>query len=139
MAAEFSWIVQGRVLYGWMSGKLSLDQIVLASETVAKHLDEAEAPLVHLLYHMEELSPSGNLKELREGSRPVMEHPRLGWMVVYGIDSKFMEFMLSTLMKMFRNRIRFVSSYQEGIDFLQDVDATLPELPAKAPSAIHTS
>lgn len=39
-----------------------------------------------------------------------------------------MKFFVSIALQIFRVRVRFMDSVQEGLDFLQDVDSTLPDL-----------
>lgn len=69
------------------------------------------------------MAPIKDILNLKTG-----KHPRVGWVIVIGIQNRMFMFFISTALQIFRARLRFMPSMNAALEFLQDIDSTLPNL-----------
>ena len=56
------------------------------------------------------------------------KHPRLGWVIGYPQPNPVISFLTYLMAQIFRSRNRTMNTLEETLAFLQQVDATLPDL-----------
>lgn len=126
MPVGLAWLVEGHLILakGWYA--LKSEELADFDARVLAMLEKTPRPLVHGIHDYSEaqaMPPMKDLVQLKSG-----RHPRIGWVIVVGLDDRMMKFFVSIALQIFRVRVRFMDSVQEGLDFLQDVDSTLPDL-----------
>ncbi len=58
------------------------------------------------------------------------KHPRYGWTLVVGSTNPFQRFVVAIANNFFKGRQRNFDTREEALDFLNEVDSTLPTLRA---------
>ncbi len=126
MPVGLAWLVEGHLILakGWYA--LKSEELADFDARVLAMLTQSQKPLVHGIHDYSEaqaMPPIKDLIQIKSG-----QHPKIGWVIVVGLHDRMMKFFVSIALQIFRVRVRFMDSVQEGLDFLQDVDSTLPDL-----------
>jgi hypothetical protein len=125
MAYEVNWQPGSRIMRNGVYGDLTLSELRLYTRDVLAILDQADGP-VHIVADISALREyPKSVLSLRGVLMPLLQHPRLGWIVVYGQRNSAISFLLSAVMNMTYVRSRLVTSEKEALDVLQKADATL--------------
>jgi hypothetical protein len=107
-------------------GKFTLDDLRQYDEVALASLKQVEVPLIHNIYDCVELE---SLPPLLEMSRlRVARHHKIGWVIFVGVQSDMLRFMFSITTQLFRQRLRFMDTHAEALQFMREVDTTLPDL-----------
>ncbi len=122
------WIVENRVIYTQVVGKLTSQEALEMSEAHARFLDAGTAP-VHLVADAKELDsiPINMRQNAQMGQYP--RHPSLGWVIIAGGNS-FVNFMIATLGQVFHMHYAKRDSLADALSFLATQDASLQFDPA---------
>lgn len=120
------WYVPQRILYIIVRGLLSENDSVAADELLTHSLNQASGP-VHLLIDVTRTRPlSPTLLHLQQH---ILRHDNIGWIATVGIaQNPILNFGISALSPRTRIRHRDCASVQDALRFLQETDATLPDL-----------
>jgi hypothetical protein len=126
MAHEISWLLEGRVIFVRLTGVQTAEAASLFDREILPYLDNVQAPLVHLVFDtvgLEQLPGIGVLSRFQW-----LKHPKTGWVVGYPKPNGAIAFITGFVSQLFKLRFRTFDTSQEALAFLQDVDATLPDL-----------
>ncbi len=126
MSGGVTWLVDGKLLLFNSWGKVNVHELMAMDDQIHAMLDSSEAPLVHGIHdhsRAEQIPSAKDLMKVKAGS-----HPRVGWLIIVGLDNKLMKFFVSATGQVFGFRLRFMDTAEEALTFLQDVDTTLPNL-----------
>ncbi len=126
MSVGVTWLVEGHLLLLNSWGHVNVNELQAMDTIVNDMLTNANVPLVHGIHdHSKALQiPSAkDLMKVKAGS-----HPRVGWLIIIGLDNKLMKFFVSVAGQVLNIRLRFMNSVEEALAFLQDIDTTLPHL-----------
>lgn len=128
MSYRLSWYVPGRiVLYEMVDAESETDFEQLDQDFLA-HLDRAEGPLVHFLFEFESVD-TGQRPDIRSMTgMQFVRDPRTGWVIVISKPNPIIKFLITTAAQINQARFRLFDTRDQALDFLQDVDATLPQL-----------
>jgi hypothetical protein len=126
MSSQLSWYVENRVMQIINQGELVDQDLSNLDESVIRYIDQSSAPLVHLIVDHRNGINSPSAKGLTQLNWP--KHPRLGWTILIGLKNPFQRFVTVAAANFFKIRLRLVNTMDEGLDFLNDVDSTLPAL-----------
>jgi len=117
------------ILQGTLTGEVSLEEVEQLAVALGDHIDGSERALVHVMLDLTAASAlPTSVKDVAEASRPFMGHDRLGWVVVYGADDQMLQYMTSTVAKMYSSRFTLADDRAAALHHLSRVDATLPDL-----------
>ncbi|MBC7813177.1 MAG: hypothetical protein H7175_18610 [Burkholderiales bacterium] len=123
MPAEITWQQQGRVVYQRYSGILTLDELRQGSILVAQHIN-AGTPPVHVITDARELKKYPASLEQIKNSLSQANRGALGWTVL--ISTNYIQrFIATTTSRLARAQFQAVSSLDEALLFLNNVDASL--------------
>ena len=126
MKSTTRWLVENKIIITDFVGDVTLDELKSNAMMVAKLLDESTSPLVHLLTNETDLiSLPISIKQLSESS-PFMEHPRMGWMIMYGNEDRLSKFKAAIVTGITKTRHRRFLTLEESLEFLVSVDKSLP-------------
>jgi hypothetical protein len=127
MPYEVSWYIKGRVMQTRIYGNVTMDELYAIDKELTALL-ESSSTVVHSLGDMTGLETHPNSVLELQNSQTYLKHPRMGWLVIYGYESKILN-LISTLMKqVFRVRLCVLKSQTEAVAFLREKDTTLPDL-----------
>jgi hypothetical protein len=129
MKIQYNWLVENRVLFADMSGKFEVSDIAEAMNFLLEQLKSEKIECLHLVYNMKGLQPAGRVGELVGVTRELLKHPKLGWIVTYGLDNQVTEFVFKLVIKITNSRVEFVENYESAFAFLKEVDAGIEKIP----------
>ena len=139
MSVGVTWLVEGHLLLLNSWGKVNVDELAEMDTRIGTMLENASVPLVHGIHdhsRAQQIPSAKDLMKVKAG-----QNPRVGWLVIIGLDNKLMKFFVSVAGQVLNIRLRFMNSLDEALAFLQDIDSTLPDLKtldlAAAESRIH--
>jgi hypothetical protein len=125
MPYETFWYVENRVLYERLYGVLTIEELHALSKEALQYF-ETGTERVHVLLDISHLEKyPTNLSQLRS----VMvedKHPRLGWWVLIATNT-FIRFIVSALSQVRSIHFRAVSSLDDAIKTLGEIDDSLKE------------
>ena len=131
MSIEISWHIQNKLTYLKIIGIIELDDMRSAMQQLPSYFDESDEQLVHNLLDVrfgENVVKS--LKDRIEVIRPVLEHPKCGWVVLVGQTNPVANFLASTSAQIFKARFRSFKTAEEGVAFLEQVIPDIDYIPA---------
>ena len=136
MGSELRWIREGQVLYSRYYGVVTMETMRAGAEAFVNFLDGADASKIHVVYdNTQQTKGPTNVMEIRRVSKPVFEHPKIGWNLVI-TPNPLNKFLTSMLMQAYNVRWRTVNSYAEAMAVLQQIDTDLPVLSIEPPLQI---
>ena len=126
MPWEISWLVEKRITYTRMYGFVTGEELDTQKVELEKYIQESE----HLLHMISDATgTTGTNMGLRDLQKTQFaDAPNLGW-AVYISPKKMDRFFASVITQLMKKRSREFATLQEGIQFLQEVDETLPSIP----------
>ena len=126
MSVGVTWLVEGHLLLLNSWGNVNVDELTAMDSRIHDMLTSSQVPLVHGIHDHSGASQIPSAKDLMKVKSG--HHPRVGWLIIIGLDNKLMKFFVSVAGQVLNIRLRFMNSLEEALAFLQDVDSTLPDL-----------
>ncbi|MBN8635535.1 MAG: hypothetical protein J0M07_09460 [Anaerolineae bacterium] len=126
MPVGLAWLVEGKLILakGWHA--LRADELPDFDERVLATIDQVSGSLLHGIHDYSEVETMPRIQDLSKLKSG--RHPKIGWVVVIGLDDRLLKFFVSTTLQIFGVRIRFMDNMEAALAFLQEVDSTLPDL-----------
>jgi hypothetical protein len=123
------WFLEKRVLLSTFSGELSLADLTRSTEEIRAAIDQSEGQFLHCIGDLGGLTKiPTNLKAVTDATQGAMRHPHFGWMIVYNMPNQVIKFFGDIATRFFQVRYRVLDTQHEALDFLNQVDSTLPPL-----------
>lgn len=120
------WLVEGHLVLVKAWGAWDVAQLHAFDEHSYAILETVTRPMVHVVFEMSEITSLPSLTTMRDfRSR---QHPKAGWSLYVGIPNTVLRFALSATAQISKNRARFLKTVPEALEFIEDVDSTLPDL-----------
>jgi hypothetical protein len=130
MPHQHQWLIPNHIIIGRNMGDLTIEDIEDSTQALVNMLNSSSRPLVHVLIDLTELESHPNkLKPLAESSKAIFNHPKLGWLLLYGNLNRFSKFLAQMFAQLSHIRFRIFTTDEEAIEFLKSVDVTLEEVP----------
>ena len=136
MSVGVTWLVEGHLLLLNSWGKVNVDELAAMDVRIHDMLTNATVPLVHGIHDhckAQQIPSAKDLMKVKSGN-----HPRVGWLIIIGLDNKLMKFFVSVAGQVLNIRLRFMNSLDEALAFLQEIDSTLPDLKSLDLAAAET-
>lgn len=141
MTTQISWYYPERVVYVSITDTLAIEDMIAGHQRNIELINSVDHDYkVHFIFDSSEMKQGpSNFLEIRRAGKDFLAHPRLGWSVGIG-ESTLIRFVSTTIAQITGVKHRGFHYLEDGIQFLQDVDMTLPELPRKFPEVdpLHT-
>ena len=136
MSTQVSWYCPERVVYVYVSGILTIEQIAEGHRRNIELMESVSyAHKLHFIFDSSAMKQGPtNFLEIRRAGREFFAHPRLGWSIGVG-DTTLIRFVSSTIAQLTGVKHRGFHYLEQGIEFLQAVDLTLPELSQRYPES----
>jgi hypothetical protein len=128
MPVNLSWFLENRVMQIVAEGAYTDDELINLDPQVIKYLDQSTVPLVHMIMDRKGTDHIPSMKSVAQVKWP--RHQRYGWTLVVGSSNPFQRFVVALANNFFKGRQRNFDSFDEALDFLNEVDSTLPPLRA---------
>jgi len=126
MPAQLSWCLENRVLLMTNHGEVTDQNLFDLDQTIIDYMNSCTVPLVHTIIDHRKGLNSPSAKGLTRLHWP--KHPKVGWMIMIGMKNPFQRFVVAVSTSFFKTRVRLVNTMDEALNFLNDVDSTLPPL-----------
>ena len=128
MNSTTHWFVKNKIIITNFVGDVTLDELKTNGMQVSQMLNQSDAPLVHLLTNETDLiSLPISIKQLSESS-PFMQHPQLGWVIMYGNEDRLAKFKAAIVTSIAKTRHRRFLTLEESLEFLVAMDKSLPTI-----------
>ena len=128
MNYRVSWYQPGRIVLFELLNVIIETDLEQLDQDFFTCLDQADGPLVHFLFEFD-LDESSRRPDLRQMTNmQFVRDPRTGWILAIGKPNSIIKFLISTAAQINKARFRMFETREQALDFLQDVDATLPQL-----------
>jgi len=128
MPVKLSWYLENRVMMVVAEGEYTDGELINLDGQVIKYLDQSTVPLVHMIMDRQGTTHIPSMKSVTMVKWP--KHPRYGWTLVVGSTNPFQRFVVALANNFFKGRQRNFDTRDEALDFLNEVDSTLPPLRA---------
>jgi hypothetical protein len=127
MPSQLSWIIPKRVILIELSGETNDDEILEGDREICDMMDAGDpnAALIHQIMVFGEVSYTPKLKTLTKMQSP--NHPRNGWMIVVGMSNPLLRMIGELASQIMRRRARQKPTIKAALEFLYEMDATLPD------------
>ena len=128
MPYKTMWYKPDRVAYLELLGEFSLEEMVESSEAIRDQYLEVGTSPVHLVCDLRGLSGhSRDLRAARRAAEIYLNHPSMGWVIVIGMDSPIVKFLLSIISQMTQTDVKTVQSLEEVDMVLRRIDGSLAQ------------
>lgn len=121
---SLEWYIPERVVLVTMRGNITRNEILDGDERLVRDFIAASpADHVHVIFDHSDVDsiPEATVhKDLQ-----FADHPKLGWSVSFG-DSPVTRFFVSTMTQLTGIKFRICHTSEQCVDFLLDMDPTLP-------------
>lgn len=133
MPIETSWLLPDRVTYFKHSGVVTIEELAEAGERGIKMMESSPYPLIHTIQDGRDIKEfPNNVVRLSVAVRKANSHPKMGWMVTVNVGDPLLRYVVTMFVKITQQRQKFAASVPEALEFLNNADMTLPDLPAFA-------
>jgi hypothetical protein len=132
MSFELSWYLENRVILLTSQADNSDDNLLDVDQQVIHYIDQSSAPLVHLIMDQRNAPPPSSSKAASQIKLATQlkwpKHPKYGWAIMIGPTNSLQRFVIAVATNFFKVRQRTFDTVDEGLDFLNDIDSSLPAL-----------
>jgi hypothetical protein len=126
MPMQLSWYLENRVMLLVNHGDSSDQDVFDIDQPIIDYLNQSQAPLVHLIIDNIGAKYIPSVKAVTSVKWP--KHPQYGWTILVGLTNPFQRFVNVVATNFFKARQRMFDTMDEALDFLNEVDSTLPAL-----------
>ena len=132
MALQLSWYLENRVILLTIHGESSDQDLFDVDQEIINYLNQSSAPLIHCIMDQRNaiLPPTFKAAALIVTATKLKwpKHPQYGWAIMIGQPHPLLRFVTAVATNFFKIRQRGFNTMDEGLDFLNDIDGTLPAL-----------
>jgi hypothetical protein len=128
MPAQISWLVENHIIYWLAEGLTTIEEIKEAEAKVLRMFQESPAALVHIVFDMQDVTEMPKLSENIRAKFEFPLHPKCGWSILIGIKDPVQKMIVSILGGIFKARMRMLPSNLIALEFLESIDANLPDV-----------
>ncbi len=135
MTTQVYWYCPQRIIYVQIYGVLTIEQVAEGHRHNIELMESVpHQDKIHFIFDSSNMQHGPtNFLEIRRAGREFYRHDRLGWSIGVG-DSTLIRFVSSTIAQFSNINYRAFHYLEEGIQFLQETDSSLPELELNGPT-----
>lgn len=128
MPYTVNWYLDKRIILANLWDDVTVDEYNEMAQMVEDMLTIGNDPYVHCIINMANIGNSPTrLVELQSALKPMLSHPQLGWSLPIMSDET-QRYLVVMLSKIYQVRWREMKSIEEALQFLAQMDQTLPPL-----------
>ena len=129
MPMSIEWFLEKRILLVTYNGDVSAADLKQAGETIRASIDQTDGQFLHSIADLSAIGKIPlNLKTITDATQGALSHPQFGWMTVYHMPNPVIQFFGDMATRVFQVRYRVFDEQVDALDFLNQVDSTLPPL-----------
>lgn len=129
-----TWLVDGRVALGYYEGVITIEDLQYSQEEAEALYDTVDSRVIHGIIDMRHMTEyPTNLAELIRVIS-IFRNPRLGWIMLI-TNNTIVRFLSSAVVQLSQARFRTFTNVEQCLEFLEDVDETLPIVTIEAYNA----
>jgi hypothetical protein len=125
MPYQISWFIEDKVIAEKFWGDFNDTELAKWEQEICDMLEQTTSPIIHLLLDPAEVKALPSIKAIRHLLIPY--HPRIGWVIVYGIRRNYVRALLLFTIFLFKMRYKIVESQNQAVAFLGELDALIPK------------
>lgn len=126
MAFEIRWYVPDRLVYVQFYDTVTEADVRRASLTLVNLLDFD--PRKYMIFDASLVTKYPTLMEIKNAMMSANLRYTSTWVITYGFVQGIAQFLLAVAVQLIRVRFRALTSLEESLAFLQEVDSTLPPM-----------
>jgi|GEM_PF-4531009 len=119
MSHQTQWLLPHQILFCYSAGEVNINHLQQHIQTTIDYFDAPSNETVHIIHNLTDACTSITINQARTILSPLMEHPKLGSIVFYGLRDKSTQFLLMLVASTFRVTVRFVDTYETALNHLQ--------------------
>ena len=131
MPFEANWFVDGKVVFDRVVGDIDAQMIAEHDQVISAFLNAADSPKMHMIVDFSKVGTLPSVSAFTDIHWT--KDDRLGWVVVYGVDSAVVKFISTVVLQMTSVSHKFVDTKEDAIGFLASINALTA--PAQLPPA----
>lgn len=131
MIFKTTWVLEGRILYNYIEGDVSLDAIRFMSDLNVERINQLHSDnSVHIIIDQRlQAAVRASVLEINDATKTWLSHPQVGWVMVVDRSLTGIARHLATLgSRVYDIQWNLVSSIEDALASLQKVDSSLPSL-----------
>lgn len=122
------WLVPQQIVWMTVTGEPTADEVIAALADLREYLVQ-DTLFVHVLLDDQGTSgPPPNMLKLQTAVRQTFAGTKIGWFVMLHDKHPLVDFFAAVLSQLLNIRYRSIPTMEEALAFLQQQDATLPDL-----------
>jgi hypothetical protein len=127
---EVSWLVENHIILWYDKGRSTIEGGRQVEPQVLQMLEDSPAALVHVVFDYRDLTEMPSLADNIRANYQFPTHPKFGWVALVGMTDPMQRMIVSMLGGIFKARMRLVPNTLAALEYLESVDANLPDLSA---------
>jgi hypothetical protein len=133
MASENSWYIENRVIYARLFGSVTQDDLREGNAAITGFIDTSGVPPIHIIFDTTAVERIMITALQVRNEVHYFQDKRIGWVVVCGlrgIVEVAVHFIGGIISRVTGIRIQAVSTLDDGLAFLRQVDPSLNDMKA---------
>lgn len=125
MSHIIKWYIQDEVIYHYMAGEITADELRESVSQLKQLIDSSPRPLVHIIADQGDLTQAMNFKEALDTLRETGFPQKMGWAILLRENSILFKMGSALALSLFKMRTRSFSTLGEAEEFLKKMDSTI--------------
>lgn len=127
MPIHNTWLVPSRISLGYFEGQITIQDIINSQEESSAMYAGHDGMTIHAIMDMRDITKyPTNLSELIHNIM-LYKNQQFGWVIII-TNSTIIRFLGSAIVQLSKQRFRAFTDVSECLNFLHQMDATLPPL-----------
>ena len=123
---QVSWLVPERVIL-ITATHLDSDNLQTINQQILDMMADCPYPLVHHVWDLRDLETfPKNVRVIADALSSMLMHDKYGWAITVA-DDRLVQYLAHVVTSIYKVRYRNFESYEEALDFLHEMDRTLPD------------
>jgi hypothetical protein len=127
MGAKVGWYIKDRVVLSYFWGQITSEEVEYVMDQATDHIQSGIHPVHSIVHGLEVTKYPMNLPQVLQMTS-VLKNSDFGWFIMI-TDDRMARFMSSVVSQVTKLKFRSISTIEETVEFLRDMDPSLPELP----------
>lgn len=127
MGTKVSWYIKDRVVLSYFWGQVTSEDVEYVMNQTTEHIESGIKPVHSIVHGLEVTNYPMNLPQVLQMTS-VLKNSDFGWFIMI-TDDRMARFMSSVVSQVTKLKFRSIPTTEETIEFLRDMDSSLPELP----------
>ncbi|MCI0713908.1 MAG: hypothetical protein L0154_27375 [Chloroflexi bacterium] len=127
MGAKVNWYVKDRIVLSYFWGNITAEEVEDVMNQSTDYVQSGIKPVHSIVHGLEVIKYPMNLPQVLQMTS-VLKNSDFGWFIMI-TDDRMARFMSSVVSQVTKLKFRSIPTTGETVEFLRDMDPSLPELP----------